>query len=38
VVNFLDKALLHADDEAMLSSIAKEINGFMQQFPLYPTL
>ncbi len=38
VVNFLDKALLHADDEAMLSSIAKEINGFMQQFPLYPNL
>ncbi|MCX6314812.1 MAG: serine hydroxymethyltransferase [Sphingobacteriales bacterium] len=38
VVNFIDKALLHADDEAMLSSIAKEINGFMQQFPLYPTL
>ena len=38
VVNFIDKALLHADDEAMLSSIAKEINGFMQQFPLYPNL
>ncbi len=38
VVNLIDKALLHADDEAMLSSIAKEINGFMQQFPLYPTL
>ncbi len=38
VVNLIDKALLHADDEAMLSSIAKEINGFMQQFPLYPNL
>jgi glycine hydroxymethyltransferase len=38
VVSFIDKALLHADDEAMLSSIAKEINSFMQQFPLYPNL
>jgi glycine hydroxymethyltransferase len=38
VVGFIDKALMHADDEALLSSIGKEVKAFMQQFPLYPEL
>ena len=38
VVAFIDKALLNADDEATLHSIAEEVKKFMQQFPLYPEL
>jgi len=38
VVNFIDKALMNADDETILSALAKEVKAFMQQFPLYPEL
>jgi len=38
VVDFIDRALMNADDEAILSSIAKEVKIFMGQFPLYPEL
>jgi glycine hydroxymethyltransferase len=38
VVDFIDKALMNTDDEAVLASIAKEVKAFMQQFPLYPEL
>ena len=38
VVNFIDKALMNADDDAILSGLAKEVKAFMQQFPLYPEL
>lgn len=38
VVDFIDKALVHADDEQMISSIAKDVRSFMQAFPLYPEL
>ena len=38
VVDFIDKALMNADDEAILSGIAKEVKAFMQQFHLYPEL
>ena len=38
VVNFIDKALMNADDEAILSAVAKDVKAFMQQFPLYPEL
>lgn len=38
VVDFIDRALVNADDEAALEVIAKEINHFMKQFPLYPEL
>ena len=38
VVDFIDKALLNADDEVVLAGIAKEVKTFMQQFPLYPEL
>jgi glycine hydroxymethyltransferase len=38
VVDYLDRALMNADDEHKLESIAKEINAFMKDFPLYPEL
>lgn len=38
VVDMIDKALTHADDEATLEKLAKEVNGFMREFPLYPEL
>lgn len=38
VVGVIDKALLHADDDAVLAGLKKEINIFMEQFPLYPEL
>jgi glycine hydroxymethyltransferase len=38
VVDFIDKALMHADDEAILTGIAKDVKAFMKQFPLYPEL
>jgi glycine hydroxymethyltransferase len=38
VVNFIDKALVNADDEAALAAIAVEIKTFMHQFPLYPEI
>lgn len=38
VVDFIDKALTHADDEAVLAAIRKDVNDFMGQFKLYPEL
>ena len=38
VVNFLDKALMNADNESELGNIRADVNKFMQQFPLYPEL
>jgi glycine hydroxymethyltransferase len=38
VVEFIDQALVHADNDSKLGSIAREVNQFMQQFPLYPEL
>lgn len=38
VVHFIDKALMNADDETVLATIAKEVKIFMGQFPLYPEL
>jgi len=38
VVELIDRALMNADDENLLAALAKEVNGFMQQFPLYPEL
>lgn len=38
VVNAIDTVLMNADDEAKLESVRKDVNAFMQQFPLYPEL
>ena len=38
VVNAIDKALMNADDEKVISAIRGEVNEFMRQFVLYPEL
>ena len=38
VIEYLDRALTHADEDAYLESLAKEVNGLMNEFPLYPEL
>jgi glycine hydroxymethyltransferase len=38
VIDYFDRALTHGDDESYLEGIAKEVNGWMKQFPLYPEL
>jgi glycine hydroxymethyltransferase len=38
VVQWMDELLLDADNEALITKIRKEVNGFMGQFPLYPEL
>ena len=38
VVNAVDNVLMNADDENTLAGIRKQVNEFMQQFPLYPEL
>ncbi|MDB5190798.1 MAG: serine hydroxymethyltransferase [Segetibacter sp.] len=38
VVNVIDNTLMNADDENTLARIRKEVNEFMQQFPLYPEM
>lgn len=38
VVDLIDKVLMHADDTAVLDSVRKDVNAFMEQFALYPEL
>ncbi|MFM9908150.1 MAG: serine hydroxymethyltransferase [Chitinophagaceae bacterium] len=38
VVAMIDRILMNADDENLISSVKKEVGVFMQQFPLYPEL
>jgi glycine hydroxymethyltransferase len=38
VVDLIDRALIHAEDEPALASLRGEVNTFMKQFPLYPEL
>src|SRR5580698_663482 len=38
VVGAIDRALMHADDESVLTSLKGEVNTFMKAFPLYPEL
>jgi len=38
VVDVIDKVLMNADDEALIAGVKKDVNHFMQQFPLYPEL
>ena len=35
IVDFIDKALMNPDDEALLKQLAGSVNEFMKQFPLY---
>ncbi len=36
VVDWIDKIVSHADNEELSASLRTEIQGFMEQFPLYP--
>jgi glycine hydroxymethyltransferase len=38
VVNAIDNALMNADDENTLTTQRGQVNEFMEQFPLYPSL
>jgi glycine hydroxymethyltransferase len=38
IVEFIDRALVNAENEPALASLRGEVNGFMKQFPLYPEL
>jgi glycine hydroxymethyltransferase len=38
VVNAIDQVLMNADDENIFTDVRKHVNGFMEQFPLYPEL
>jgi glycine hydroxymethyltransferase len=38
IADNIDKVLMNADDEAVISAVRSEINGFMKNFPLYPEL
>ncbi|MBL0182575.1 MAG: serine hydroxymethyltransferase [Chitinophagaceae bacterium] len=38
VVDLIDKVLMNADDETVISSVKEEVKILMKQFPLYPEL
>lgn len=38
VVEMIDKALMNADNTNTLTAVKKEVNAFMEQFPLYPEI
>jgi glycine hydroxymethyltransferase len=38
VVDAIDRVLMNADDENVLNEVRKQVNDFMEQFPLYPEL
>ena len=38
VVDAIDRSLMNADDAAILADVKKQVNGFMEQFILYPEL
>lgn len=38
VASLIDKVLMHADDEKVISAVSGEVKAFMKQFPLYPEL
>jgi glycine hydroxymethyltransferase len=38
VVNVIDNVLMNADDDNVINSVRKQVNEFMEQFPLYPEL
>jgi glycine hydroxymethyltransferase len=38
VVDFIDEALVHTENESVLAEIKKNINAYMNSFPLYPEM
>lgn len=38
VVNVIDNVLMNSDDENVITSVRRQVNEFMEQFPLYPEL
>ncbi len=38
VVDLIDRVLMNRDDENIISYVCKQVNEFMEQFPLYPEL
>jgi glycine hydroxymethyltransferase len=38
IVDMIDKVLMNADDEKVISGVKAEVKEFMKQFPLYPEL
>ncbi|WP_018616685.1 serine hydroxymethyltransferase [Segetibacter koreensis] len=38
VVNLIDRVLMNGDDESFISSARRQVNEYMEQFPLYPEL
>ena len=36
LVDFIDEAIRHAEDETTLAEIRKKVNTHMKAFPLYP--
>ncbi|HEX6914233.1 MAG TPA: serine hydroxymethyltransferase [Chitinophagaceae bacterium] len=38
VVDVIDRVLMNADNESVVAGVKKEVNAFMERFPLYPEL
>lgn len=38
IVNCIDNVLMNADDENVIATVCRQVNEFMEQFPLYPEL
>jgi glycine hydroxymethyltransferase len=38
VVEVIDKVLMNADDETVITAVKQQVNDFMKRFPLYPEL
>jgi glycine hydroxymethyltransferase len=38
IVNAVDNVLMNADDQTVIKEVRKKVNGFMEQFVLYPEL
>ena len=38
VVNVVDQVLMNPDDAQVISTVRRQVNDFMNQFPLYPGL
>ncbi len=36
VVDVIDRVLMNSDNESLIAEVKKEVNKFMEQFPLYP--